>query len=383
MSRIILSVYLLVSLSSVSLRAMVDPREDQEQPKQTPGPRGQIIFYSSMEEMKAIYANLFRPEGATPEATDAASTCNLEKLKQHVDSNNVNVADREKHASLLSLALAKQAQEKKFDPAAPDYLISLRAFTDRRSTTAELASPLMQAASLAIFQRRFAPVEYLLGKKANPFLPNQIHTGWSAAEATFQCRENQDPSGEIYANIARLMAMFAPHARTIHDALETYDILTIKKFADPQSINTPDAQGCTPLLKIMGRYCPHLNIKPEVTTILKLLFLRKANPNQVGIWNGFKAAPLDLATYDAVQSSDTSLVSLFLEAGANPKLDTNPENKEEVARCSYDIATHFKSAPNECPCGKESCEAGYQAKRATASKLLELFDAHIAQQASK
>ncbi len=164
----------------------------------------------------------------------------------------------------------------------------------------------------------------------------------------------------------------ASHAGNLFEALDSSDFAAIERFATPQTVNTIDAHGCTPLLKATARYEHN---KTETLNILQILLRKSANLNQTGFLNNLKLLPLDVATGYALTHNDFTVVRLFLGAGANPKLITDPDEPEEELRCAYDMAKDLVRLPNLCPCSRGSCPGNTQS---TATRLLEIFDAHLA-----
>lgn len=376
MKHIKFSLCLLLSFSIFTASAM-DRDDDEKYEELLPNRGGLVItFVGSSLNFEELMTNL-GVACLNQQLIDAAQNCDITELQKSVNESNVNTVNFQ-NLSLLSLALKKQMNEPAFNTTALEYLISKGAFIDKRAPDNENC-PLIYALDTAIFKGKFQPFEYLLGKNANPFLDNQTSRGISTAFLAVAVH-GHNLSLVDSANRTRALALLCQHAKNLHEALETYDIPTISKFLNRETVNAFDERGLTPLLRVTSK-CG-LALQEETQKVLHLLFSHQALPNQIGIAFGRKGTPLQGITDYSIKMHDTDLIPVMLKAGADPELNPAPEGSSSSP---YSIAFIHKNAPNSCRCSHPACpvNTGTIKKRTTATEVLGLFDAHLKNKASK
>lgn len=373
-----LSLFLLFALNIFYVNAMELESDDSDSESE---PSFSVNVIGSSHNMTALFANLAIYE-RYQKAIKAAEECDLIALQQNVDESNSNIANF-KGLSLLNLSFKKENPNFKL---AMDYLLSKGARADKRANEYESCSPLAVSVGNAILFSKFGPLEHFLSKKEiNPFLEHQTAQKCSASIVAVSSLTG-NLTKEQHDNRARIIALFAARAKNLHEALETFDIPTITKFVNPETVTTPSEDGVTPLLRITSICADKL--KDEQKKILELLLDNKAPINQVGTINwacthNTKTTPLQLITTTSILKGDTSLIPLLLKYGADPRLNLNKDGSEDSS--SYAIAQICKTRANPCKCSHNSCPINiqYNDQKTNATKVLELFDAHLAKQVSK
>jgi hypothetical protein len=298
-----------------------------------------------------------------------AEQCDLAALQKNVNEANVNTVDLMGY-SLLTLSF-KNCQSDNFTKVV-DFLLSKGALADKQASEQESHYPLQVAVAGAILRGKFIPLKYLLQKGANPFLRSQAKKESSVAFIAVQNLDRKDNQGD---NAKQVVQLFAARARSLDQALETFDIPTITQFASADTVNRASEDGLTPLLRVASICKCRENVAEK---IFQILFSHGASVNQIGALHNKLKVPLQCITMHSIETGNTSLISLFLKQGADPKL--NPEEEDHVHdNSSYGLAKFYKLENTACQnCGKQDCQAvlidSSGEKNNNATKILELFD---------
>jgi hypothetical protein len=292
---------------------------------------------------------------------EAAKNCDLDTLRRYLDTiyvnENVNFVSDD-NQSLLSISI--QNQNHPDFTKVVDYLLSKGAQADKRANEFETNSALVISVISAIRDNKFIALNYFLEKNANPFLRKQTKTGNSpalCAVTAIKLNEQQQTNKE------KVIKLFTDRACNLYEALETFDLSTIKKFARPDTVNKVSECNLLPLLQVAetGVYS---------NAIFQELFKHGASVNKAGIGtlDNEQVVPLQYVTINSIEIADISFISMFLEQGADPDLDPNRNNSS-----AYKIAQRYAHR-----CADPNCKLNNidETKKIRASKIIKLFDAH-------
>jgi hypothetical protein len=203
-------------------------------------------------------------------AIKAAENCDLAALKQYVDETNVNTVVTAKGACLLTLIFKKEHSN--FTQAA-DYLLSLNGVKPEIRTTYENYSALSCAVGAAILQGRFNPLNYFLEKKANPFL--KTLGGQSASLVAIESIAHDLTEPESF-NRDKVISIFIDRVQNLSEALQTFHLPTIEKFASSETIKAIPEDDLKQLLQLANA-CGE-KFKNNSRPIFELLSKHRALP---------------------------------------------------------------------------------------------------------
>jgi hypothetical protein len=371
MYQIKLNLFLFLSFNIFHLSAMEINLSDSESSQSNSESAAIVVQIVDLEQLYDKLVIFDRNQ----KAIEAAENCDLDALQQYVDETNVNNVNSD-GLSLLSLVV----KSSKNNQAAIDYLYSQGAKADERINKEQRHSALITAITIAIFFDQFRSLKYLLKKKnANPFLRNQSIEGTSAAHLVVENLAGTLSEKER-SNMTKIVKQFTALANNLPDAIETFNVRKIKQFANPKNINIISADGFTPLLQV-ATICTD-KLRENQNQIFEILFSHGALPNQNGIINNLKRVPLQYITFNSLRTCNTESIQIFLKHGADPLL--NLEENENKNNSSYGIANKLlqaiKNHGDKChKCQEDDCTQSIKLKKqkATATEILDLFDAHL------
>ncbi len=371
---LLLAIFLSCSLNTTYLYAMEDSNRNRQEQPSTARKTRKIVLLVNRALPHSNQALYNQKEHL---AVEAAESCDLIELQKYVTPANVNIIKSQSGLSLLSLSLRRQTEEEHFDTSAPDYLIAQGASIHEKTEGKEQCSPLVYSVGAAILGNNFSPLEYLLSKNGNPFTLDQNALGSSAAGLTVQLKNSPLPTDAV-ARKKRVLAMFCERVKNLPQALETYDLLTIQRFLNPETVNRIDEEGLTPLLRVVFNYTA--STRQITYQILDLLLRTGANPNQVGAIQGIKKTPLFFTTEIALLTGDTLAIPPLLKHGANPKLEADPDTMQPPFNSAYAMARYYSTQPSMRSVDRLPPEDVLL--RRTAANLVALFDVHEARKIS-
>lgn len=246
----------------------------------------------------------------------AAKNGDLESLKHFVDSSNVDSVNTQ-GLSVLQAALDfafKSKEESQYTPLL-EYLFAQDAEIQGPIKGTEI-SALGFATSIAWLENYIRPLEILLAKGGNPFIPctRDKTTSMSLCVAA---RHKQHLTGAD-----SVLQLFRQHATTLAEAVACWDNAKVKQFANQTAIDALAKNGNNVLVQNYKLYDYGIE---EALTSFEILLKQGAKPSEE-----LKDHPLPgytfmlLATQHALEKGDTKLIEACLNNGGNPKHQAFP-----------------------------------------------------------